>query len=379
MHILITDPHTDGGGQVRYIQSLTRELLLLGHHVTIGCRANSILIDVAREVGCDCIPVFHFARGLRLRKWIADIRQMTRFMGEARPDVVHVNGSQDHWVAGFVKMLSRRAMCLVRTRHNTYVVKDTWVNRYLNRSLTTFQICVCQMVRDTLSAQASFDGDRMTAIHNGVDASVYAPQADVRESAREMLGYGPEHLVCGIAARLVKAKGHTYLFQALESLQTDFPDLRLLILGQGALEESLKAQAAELGLDDMVQFGGFRTDMERCIQALDIGVLPSIDCDTSSFSLKEQMAAEIPVVTSDYGGLPEIVSDGDEGRVVPHGTVAPLTDALRALIENATLRRKMGQKGRERVLRDFTGEVFARRTVEAYERARELTREHSTS
>tara|TARA_R110001592_G_scaffold184874_7_gene428703 strand:- start:436 stop:1407 length:972 start_codon:yes stop_codon:yes gene_type:complete len=323
--------------------------------------------------------VFHFARGLRLRKWIADIRQMTRFMGEARPDVVHVNGSQDHWVAGFVKMLSRRAMCLVRTRHNTYVVKDTWVNRYLNRSLTTFQICVCQMVRDTLSAQASFDGDRMTAIHNGVDASVYAPQADVRESAREMLGYGPEHLVCGIAARLVKAKGHTYLFQALESLQTDFPDLRLLILGQGALEESLKAQAAELGLDDMVQFGGFRTDMERCIQALDIGVLPSIDCDTSSFSLKEQMAAEIPVVTSDYGGLPEIVSDGDEGRVVPHGTVAPLTDALRALIENATLRRKMGQKGRERVLRDFTGEVFARRTVEAYERARELTREHSTS
>jgi glycosyltransferase involved in cell wall biosynthesis len=235
------------------------------------------------------------------------------------------------------------------------------------------------MVRATLAAHASFDGDRMMTIHNGVDAQIYQPQADKRETARRDFAYHDEDIVCGIAARLVKAKGHRYLFEALHVLKTDFPALRLLILGQGVLEDALKAQADELGLTELVQFAGFRQDMDSCIQAFDIGVLPSIDCDTSSFSLKEQMAAEIPVVCSDYGGLPEIVTDGEEGLVVPHGTVEPLAEALRVLLQNGSQRREMGRKGRERVLRDFTGAVFARKTVEAYEKARELVNERSAS
>ena len=68
--------------------------------------------------------------------------------------------------------------------------------------------------------------------------------------------------------------------------------------------------------------------MARCTQAFDIGIQPSIDCDTSSFSMKEQMAAEKPVIASDYGGLVEIITDGAEGLVAPTGTVEPLDDLL---------------------------------------------------
>ena len=379
MHILITDPHTDGGGQVRYIQSLVRELLSLGHRVTIGCRANSILATIAADLGCDCLPEFHFARGLRLRKWYQDVRTMGAFLRKERPDVVHVNGSQDHWVAALSKCFGLREICLLRSRHNTYVVKDNVTNRWLNRRMTDYQICVCDMVRRDLAAHRSFDGNRMVAIHNGVDAETYRPQKALREQARSELGYGPDDLVCGIAARLVKAKGHTYLFQALAQCIETIPQARVLVLGQGALEKTLAEEVRALGLTDVVQFGGFRDGMEKWIQAFDIGVLPSIDCDTSSFSLKEQMAAEIPVLTSDYGGLTEIVDDGVEGRVVPHGTVAPLASALQALLLDEQERRAMGQRGRQRVLREFTGSVFAERTVKAYERAREIASEHTSS
>jgi len=130
--------------------------------------------------------------------------------------------------------------------------------------------------------------------------------------------------------------------------------------------------------DVFLKFGGFREDMSYCTQAFDAGAQPSIDCDTSSFSLKEQMACEKAVVASDYGGLGEIVTDGIEGFVVPSGVVEPLAAAIRRLANDASLRKTMGAAGRARVLRDFTVQVFARRTLDAYRHALELHRRATT-
>lgn len=379
LHILLTDPHSDGGGQVRYVQNLAGELRRLGHTVTIGCRTGSVLARVARETDSVALDVFQFARGLRPLRWWRDIRAMRNFLRTSRPDVIHVNGSQDHWVAAITRTLFQPEACLLRTRHNTYSVKRGFLNRWLNARATSHQITVCEMVRQSLAAHPAFDAQRLTAIHNGVDTVRYAPDAAIRQKMRVEFGYGEEHIVFGIAARLVEAKGHTFLFEAAAQLIGEMPELRILVLGQGALEASLRAQVSRLGLASHVQFAGFRNDMEQCVHAFDVGVLPSIDCDTSSFSLKEQMAAGLPVITSDYGGLPEIVTDGQEGLVVPNGTIVPLATALRALGKNPEQRRQMGQAGRERVLRDFSLESFATRTVEVYRTAMKATHEHTPS
>lgn len=369
LRILLTDPHTDGGGQVRYLQNLAGELVRLGHSVTIGCRPGSVLAAVARETGATAFDRFHFARGLRLARWRQDLQTMRAFLREHAPDVVHVSGSQDHWVAGLALALGGGGAPLVRTRHNTYPVKRGLVNRLLNRRWTTLQITVCEMVRESLSTHPAFDPDRLVAIHNGVDTARYRPDAAERAAARAQFGYSDSDFVCGIAARLVRAKGHTYLFQAVRRLRDEIPTLRVLVLGQGALEDVLRGEVEALGIADRVQFAGFRDDMPRCVLAFDAGVLPSIDCDTSSFSLKEQMAAGIPVITSDYGGLPEIVADGVEGLVAPNGAVPPLADAIRQLARDSARREFMGQQGRARVVREFSLETFAVRTVAVYRRA----------
>lgn len=377
LRILLTDPHSDGGGQVRYLQNLAGELVRLGHHVTIGCRKGSVLVEVAHDTGAIALDRFHFARGLRLGRWRQDIQTMRAYLGEHKPDVVHVSGSQDHWVAALAIAWGGARVPLVRTRHNTYAVKRGLANRLLNRRWTTVQIAVCEMVRQTLMQHPAFNPERLFSIHNGVDTARYQPAQADRAEARARFGYAESDLVCGIAARLVKAKGHTYLFQAARLLREELPELRLLVLGQGALEPALRAQVRDLGLEDRVYFAGFRDDMPACVQALDIGVLPSIDCDTSSFSLKEQMAAGIPVIASDYGGLPEIVTDGEEGLVVPNGTVAPLAEAIRQLARDAAKRERMGRLGRARVVRDFSLETFALRTVDVYRRALALRAGHA--
>lgn len=366
LKILVTDPHLQGGGQVRYVANLARELTRMGQQVVIGCKRDSVLVERAREAGCGVYNRFSFRGGLRPRSWQRDLAAATAFIRSERPDILHVSGSQDHWVCAAANRWMGRPVCVVRTRHNTYAVSNHLPNRLLNRDWTDFQIVVCDVVRRDLARHPAFDGSRMCAIHNGVDAEEYRPDDARRRAARREFGYEDEDVVCGIAARLVPAKGHEFLFRAVASLRRALPCLRVLVLGQGDLESSLRGLVAECGIDSMVRFAGFREDMAYCTQAFDVGIQPSIDCDTSSFSLKEQMAAEKPVIASDYGGLVEIVTPGVEGLVVPSGTVEPLAEAIRTLCLNADLRSGMGRAGRQRVLREFTIQVFARRTLEAY-------------
>ncbi len=377
LRVLLTDPHSGGGGQVRYLANLARELTILGHSVMIGCRPGSVLVERAREAGCGCHDRFQFRGGLRPRSWLSDVREAVRFIRAERPDILHASGSQDHWVLALADRMLKRPACLVRTRHNTYPVSDSPPNRILNRAWTDFQIVVCDDVRETLQRQRAFDGERMCSIHNGVDADQFQPNPEARQRARAEFGYDDGHLVCGIAARLVPAKGHCYLFEAAARLRDELPRLRVLVLGQGVLEASLREMARDLGIGHVVTFAGFRDDMAACTQAFDIGVQPSVDCDTSSFSLKEQMAACKPVIASDYGGLKEIVEDGVEGLVVATGTVEPLVNALRRLAVDPELRERLGHAGRERVLREFTIQAFARKTLQAYYRAIEIHHEHS--
>jgi len=375
LHILITDPHLGGGGQVRYVSNLAAQLVQLGYKITIGCRPGSILVNSAAAAGCPARDSFAFRGGLRPAAWRNDLQNFRRCIRIEKPDIIHVSSSQDHWAAALANQTLGAPVCILRTRHNTYAVANNLPNRVLNRRWTDYQIVVCDTVRRDLARHPAFDPTRLCTIHNGVDATLFTPSAEIRAQARAEFGYDPAHLVLGIAARLVDAKGHAFLFRAAALLKDKLPQLRILCFGQGAKERPLRQLAADLGIAGIVQFAGFRNDMHRCTQAFDIGVQPSIDCDTSSFSLKEQMALEMPVIASDYGGLVELIDDGVEGFIVPAGSVEPLAAAIASLAADPARRAAMGKAGRARVIRDFTVEIFAQRTVDAYCRALAIARD----
>lgn len=375
LRIVLTDPHSQGGGQRTYLAHLMQRFRGMGHHVTMCCRPGSMLAGAAAEAECEVLDRFNFPRGFKPPGLAADLRRMVRLIRLEQPDILHVNNSQDHWLVAAANRWLGRPATLLRTRHNTYPVKDSWPNRVLNRRWTDYQIVVCHAVRRDLMKLRSFDPGRMCTVHNGVDSARFAPAPETRARMRALFGYAEKDVVAGIAARLVKAKGHEFLLRAVAQIADSYPDLRLLILGTGVLEEDLKRLAEALGVMDRVQFAGQRDDIAECVQAMDIGVQPSIGTDTSSFSLKEQMAAGKPVIASDYGGLTEIVSDGVEGLVVPAGTVNPLAAAMRRLIDSPESRAKMGAAGRARVDREFSLDHFAARTLEAYHKAIELHRE----
>jgi glycosyltransferase involved in cell wall biosynthesis len=379
LHILIADPHTAGGGQVRYVVNTVHGLVQKEHLVTVACREQSrIARALSNQEGVNILP-FHFQAGLRIPAWVSDIQKAVRVLRQQAIDVVHVNSSQDHWVFALANQYLRRPAALVRTRHNTYPVKSHVLNRWLNRTATDYQIVVCNIVRRALAQNPAFDERRLCTVYSGVDTDLFHPDESLRAEMRAALGYTDQHVVFGIVARLVKAKGHEFLFRAAAQLFPTYPQLRILVLGEGPLEQDLQRLCRELGIHDAVTFCGFRQDVAAITQAFDVAVLPSIDCDTSPYSLKEAMACEKPCIGSDHGGIPELLTDGVEGIVVPAGQIIPLAGAMRRLIVDSEARMRMGKAGRRRVLQDFSLEVGIQRTLDAYHRALEIHRERLAS
>ncbi len=182
---------------------------------------------------------------------------------------------------------------------------------------------------------------------------------------RRESGAGAGEPIIGSVGRLVRDKGQHVLLRAFAAVRAARPGARLLLVGTGTEEESLRRLADGLGIADAVRFLGFRNDVPEITAALDVAVLASIDCDASPAVVKEAMYLEKPVVVTDIGGLREMVQDGVTGRVVPPGDPGALAAAILALLDDPQGARAMAARAREVVRAKYTVTAM----VDAYERA----------
>ncbi|MEQ8766936.1 MAG: glycosyltransferase family 4 protein [Planctomycetota bacterium] len=367
--ILLTDFHRVGGGQVEYVLSLADQLREAGHEPAVAARADSRLAAECRERRHRVYDAFYFSRGLRPLELWSDLRRASRLLRSGAVDLVHVNGSQDHWVFALARRRNRSKIPLIRTRHNTYRIRDNFTNRLLNRSLTTRTITVCEWVKTHRLIGPGFDGRPIDVIHNGVDLEHFV-EVEPDPTVRGEFSLPEDAVLIGVVARLVKEKGHRYLVEALGELVEKGRDrLHVLLIGEGTEGAAILEQAEALGVSDRLTFTGFRSDVRRLVSACDLGVLPSIGCDTSSIALKEMMAMRKPVVTTDHGGLPEIVDDGVNGFVVPAADGSALAAAIDRFLQDPGLARRLGVAAREKVEREFTRQLAFERTLESYRQA----------
>jgi glycosyltransferase involved in cell wall biosynthesis len=184
---------------------------------------------------------------------------------------------------------------------------------------------------------------RLVRIYNGVDLDVYTGNP----------GSTSNGVTIGSAGRLVKGKGTRVLLRAFADGAAR-EGARLRIAGEGPERSSLQALAAELGLNDSVEFMGWTADMPSFWRACDVAVLPS-DGVIESFGMAavEAMACARPVVATANGALPELVDDGVTGSVVPPGDAEALARALLTLTRDVDRRRAAGSAARARCERQF--------------------------
>ena len=186
------------------------------------------------------------------------------------------------------------------------------------------------------------------------------------EKLLESTGQKPNDFpVLGTIARLSEEKRHIDLLRAMQLIIEKVPAAKLRIVGEGPMDRELRAKAAELGILDHIEFTGYAANSFNELKKIDIFVLPSRS-EGFGISILEAMAAGLPVVATDVGGIPEQILDGETGILIAPYQPEMIAKAVIYLLENRQIARKMGEKARTRAVEYFNYSRFVKSHEELY-------------
>ncbi len=359
------------GGSERHLLSLLPGLAACGDQVRMLVLAageeEGRFLAAGREAAIDFV-VERIGADADPRPAMAIAREIHRY----RAQVVHTHlVHADLW-----GQLAARRLAIpgVRTAHDAQAFYRREPARAAGRlagGLARRTIAISRHVAAFVERGGLAPPDRIRVIHYGIDVRAWGATEEERVLARSALGVGPGDVAVGMAARLIPGKGHGLALAAFERALTTRPGLRLLIAGDGPLRVELEASARRLP-DRSVRFAGQVDDVRPFLAACDVLLFPTLPSLSEGFGLAalEAMAAGRPVVATDVGGLPEVVSDGETGLVV-RPAPGHLAAALERLADDPGLRGELGRRGRERAERAFGVDRMVQRTRAIY---RELIR-----
>jgi glycosyltransferase involved in cell wall biosynthesis len=327
-----------GAAQVRY---LIEGLASHGVENMLFCPAGSELGAAAPAAQVVELPM-HGELGVAL------LPRLARAFKRWQPDLVHVHSRRGAdlyggWaaaLAGIPAVVTRRVdavepAALARLKYRPY------------RAVIALSRAIERQLRD-----AGIPPQRSLLIPSGVDTQRYRPDAGARERLAATFGFHSDVLAVGVVAQLIERKRHTWLFALLPELSREFPQLRVICFGRGPLGERLRTELKRLGLTERVTLAGFRGDLPELVPGLDVLVHPAAR-EGLGVALLEAGSAGVPVVACDVGGVPDVVVDGETGRLVPAADAAALRRALAGLLSSATDRRRLGAAARRRIERHF--------------------------
>ncbi|MDV6028732.1 MAG: glycosyltransferase [Phycisphaera sp. RhM] len=278
------------------------------------------------------------------------LSRLVRLMRRRQTDVVITVGAGDKMFWGRLAAFLSGVPVIASALHST-----GWpdgVGR-LNRTLTPLTdafIAVAQSHSEFLHQFEGFPQDKVHVIRNGVDCERFEPNEAHRREVREELKLDPESQLVGIVAALRSEKNHSLLVRAAAQLRDRHPQLHWLIVGDGPERGAIERLAEELQVADRMHLLGTRHDTPRLLSALDVFTLCSLN-EASPVSILEAFACEVPVVASDVGSVGETVIDQRTGRLFASEDLDAMSQAIEQLLGDPALRRRMGQAGRDLVLR----------------------------
>ena len=349
VRVMYVVPDLGTGGAERHVTTLMPRLDPVRFTCSVVCiGAEGTLFGDLVGAG---IPAVALRRPKR--QALAAVVDLVREMRRRRPDVVLMRGYN-------AEMLGRIAAIIAEVPHRVVWVHncgdrgdDTRVRRLADRLLdrrTDAYFGVARAQTRYLVEDLGYPAHKIRIIHNGVDPAGYHPADEQR--ARALLGIDPQRPVVGTVAALRPEKDHVLLLQAARRLVDEFPDLAVLIVGDGPMRRRIEQAAAELGMADHLLLAGARSDVPDILPALTVFTLCSYT-ECFPMALLEAMASGRPAVCTDVGGVGEMLADGITGYLVPPHDPAALADRLAKLLHDRQLCQRMGAAARDRVQREF--------------------------
>jgi glycosyltransferase involved in cell wall biosynthesis len=347
----------DMGGAERIVVSLALGLRERSYTVSVCSFKDGPMAGHLRSAN---LPFFNLQKRSGFDPFV--VVKLVRLLKRERIQILHTHSfSANFW--GRVAGLIARVPVLVTTEH-TLASARTGVQRVLDRGLSPFTtriVAVCNAVRDSLVRYEGIPLEKIQTIYNGIERPTPQPPAGLQQE----LGLEPCHRVVVIVGRIAEPKGHLYLLEAVAAVRAEFPQLRVLMVGDGPMRAEVEARAERLGIREHIILAGRRVDIANVLAVSHIAVLPSVR-EGLSLTLLEYMAASLPVVASNVGGNSEAVVDGVSGLIVPSRDPERLAQALRTLLADPELARNLGAAARRRFDELFAVERMVEDTQSLY-------------
>jgi glycosyltransferase involved in cell wall biosynthesis len=350
------------GGPALHVSYLTRGLDRRGYSTTLVAgelaRGEDSMSFVADELGIEVIDVPELRREISPISDPAAIRRLVREIRRVRPHILHTHTAKAGAVGRTAALLAgdARPPVIVHTYHG-HVLRGyfdpvrTRFFRETERALarhTTRLIAVGPEVRDDLVALGVAPAEQFVVIRLGIDLE-HRVSSNGRAEFRRLFGIPEERFVVGWVGRMTTIKRVPDVLLSFRALLDRGVDAALCLVGDGPDRTAVEREAAELGIARHILSVGYQEDVAPYYSFFDVLVLPSANEGTPVVAI-EALAAGRPVVATRVGGLPDVVSEGEDGFLVEVGDVEGVASALERLARDPALRARMGAAGPPRVI-----------------------------
>lgn len=347
-----------GGGE-QYVYDLSQRQMADGISVEVFCKPVETITAKFRELVKQVYP-------LKLNG-VADVAsawRMARIIGQAGPCTIHAHNFKDAFTAAYARRLSgNQQVRVVMCRHLTRTGKNNLPYRWLYGQLDRLCFDSDLSKEMFLSTHPSIDERKLCIVHT----SIVVPGTVTPANLRQELGLPDDETLAMFHGRLDPEKGLDVLVDAMELLKEK--PFRLVLIGRGSDEYTAHLQQliARKGLQQKVLLAGFRHPVLPYVAASDFGILASTVREGCPLSPQEYMSQGLPVVATDNGGQREYIVNGQNGLLVPPGDSQELATAIGRLVDDASLRRRLGAQAKDDFDDHLNYEHFYRQIKQLYD------------
>lgn len=359
MRILLLTTHLRIGGIGVYTVTLANALRRMGHIVFIASAGGELEKELSPEVRVVRIPLG--TKSIVSPKIAATVFKLWEFIKEEEIDVIHAQTRVAQFAACMLTSMTK--VPSVATWHGFYrpnffrKILPCWGGR---------TIAISRAVYDHLKNDFKRDERNIRLILNGVDLSKFsrAYSQEEKKAIRKKYGLKDGPLI-GIISRLSEEKGHTILLEAFRDLLGDFPEARLLIIGGGRLEKTLKAKARESGIGERVHFFGNTLNIAEFFAIMNVFVRPGLK-EGFGLNVVEAMLMGVPVVSSDVGGFKAMLNDEEVGALVEPLDAGHLKEVIKKVLTDEGFAKRISAAARRYAALNFSADKMAKQVESVY-------------
>lgn len=364
--------------------------------VAAGENEKGELFEKLSPKGIKTIYLKNLVRAINPLTDFGGLMEIVRLIRKERPDIIHLNSSKISVLGSLAAAIVKLIVKLQASSFKFQVIYTVhgWV---FNEPLSNWQkffylwsekitaffkdkiICVSEYDRQ-IAIKNNFSEKKLITIHNGLSLTdknflekeeakkILNLPLEIEEIATSRQGGTRNDIkktkIIGTIANFYPTKGLNYLIEAADSVRKKFPDILFVLIGEGQQKEFLNKKINQLNLQNNFKLVKI-ADAYRYLKAFDIFVLSSVK-EGLPYTILEAMAAELPIVATRVGGIPEMIEGGVSGFLVEPKDSENLAKKISQMLENPDLAKNFGQNAKEKYEREFAFETMLKRTTELY-------------